>query len=210
MVPAITGSRFLLALGGLLEAAISAIYFVMFSDGSLTFHAWNGAVVLAGELAMAAAVCTIAGGIGKDINGRSWLLPLNGFALGALGLVQYSFKRFQTSFLSVALLVILMAMSAAVLELLLAQSLRRKGHAAHAWFLLAAGLGSSSLALVFLALGLRWIEVRPGSHLDIFWIGIYFGLSASGKMGVALRPRTPGLTQPGADLPPFGRPRHAH
>src|SRR5438876_9248884 len=86
----------LLALCGVLDAIISVIYLIMQDrDGPLTFHAWNSAVVFLGKLALASGACTIAAGIWRSTNGKSWLLVLNGLALGALGLIQYGFVRFR-------------------------------------------------------------------------------------------------------------------
>lgn len=190
-------TRLLLALCGVLDAVISVIYLVMRgADGPLTFHSWNGAVTLLGELAMAAAACTIAAGSWRSTNGRSWLLVLNGLALGALGLIQYALVRYPISFLTIALLIMVMATSLGGFELAIAKTLRRRGDRADGWFLTAAGVASAGFALAFLALGLRWIPIEPGSHLDLLWLGAFFGFSAICMVGLALRLH--------GELPPAG------
>jgi uncharacterized membrane protein HdeD (DUF308 family) len=179
-----------LALCGVLEAIISVIYIVMReTDGPLTGHAWNGTVVFVGKLALAAGACLIVAGIWRPATGKSRLLAINGLALGALGLIQYGLTRFRISFLTVALLIILMAVSAGILELAVAQSLRSQRHAAGAWLLALAGVASFGFEVTFLALGLRWIRIEAGSHADLLWLGSYFGFSAICVPGLALRGR---------------------
>jgi len=202
-----------LASCGILHATISVIYLIMqATDGPLTLHSWNSTVVLLGQLAMAAGACTIAAGIFRSTRGKCWLLVLNGFALGALGLIQYALVRFRISFLVIALLVALMAMSIGILELVLARTLRRQHHVADGWFLGVAGETSGGFASAFLALGFGWIKMEPGTHSDLLWLGSYFGFSAICMLGLALRLRSQGLSQSGQRevLPPFGNPRHAH
>ncbi len=202
----------LLAVCGVLDAIISVIYlFMQDTDGPLTFHSWNGTVVFLGKLALAAGVCTVVTGILRSTNGKCWLLVLNGLALGALGLIQYGFVRSRISFLTVALLIILMAMSIGILELAIARTQWRQRHVADGWFLALAGVVSVGFALVFLALGFRWIKIEPGSHADLLWLGSYFGFSAVCKLGLALRLHSQGLSQSGQReaLPPLGNPRHA-
>src|SRR5437762_12003831 len=99
---------------------ISVIYLIMQdTDGPLTFHAWNGAVVFVGKLALAAGACAIAAGIWKPQR-KCWLLVLNGLALGTLGLIQYGFARFRINFLTIVLLFVLMALSAGILVAIIA------------------------------------------------------------------------------------------
>jgi len=188
----------LLALCGVLDAVISVIYVVMQeTDGPLTLHSWNGTIVFVGKLALAAGACTIAAGVWRSATGKGGLLMLNGLALGALGVIQYGLTRFRISFLTVALLIILMAMSAGILELVVARTLRRQRHVADAWFLALAGAASFGFAVAFLALGLHWIKIEPGSHSDLLWLGAYFGFSAICMVGLALRLRSLGPFQSG-------------
>jgi hypothetical protein len=91
-------------------------------------------------------------------------------------------------FLTVAVLIIVMALSIGALELLTAQKLRREHRYQYGWIAGLAGVGSVGFAVVFLALGLKWIAIEPGSHLDILWLGAYFGFNALGMLGLALRP----------------------
>jgi len=202
----------LLALCGILDAIISVIYLIMQeTDGPLAFHSWNGTVVFLGKLALAAGACTIAAGILRSTNGKCWLLVLNGLALGALGLIQYGFVRFPIRFLTVALLVILMAISIGVLELIIARTLRRQRQVADGWFLALAGVASVGFALAFFALGFHWIKIEPGSHADLLWLGSYFGFSAICMLVLSLRLHGQGLSQSGQrEGLPLGNPRHAH
>ena len=213
MIQTLIKNRLLLALCGVLEAIISATYFIMQDAGRpLTFHAWNRTVVFAGELALAAGACAIVAGMWRSTKGKCWLLVLNGVSLGALGVIQYGFVRFPISFLTVALLVILMAMSMGILQMGIAQTLRREHRVAGGWFPGLAGVASVGFALVFLALGFRWIKIAPGSHTDLLWLGSYFGFSAICMLGLALRLHGPGLPESGQReaLPPLGNPRPAH
>lgn len=188
MIQTLTRNWWLLALCGVLDAMISAVYFSMqTTDGPLTFHTWSRTVVLVGKLALAAGACTIAAGTFRSTRGTCWLLVVNGFALCALGMIQYDLTRMRISFVTVALLIILMAVSIGILELLIARTLRHQRHFAGACLVALAGLASFSFALAFLSLGLRWIEMKPGSHLDLLLLGSYFGLTAISKLGLALR-----------------------
>src|SRR5260370_4506468 len=123
--------------------------------GPVTLHGWNSTIVFLGKLALAAGVCTIAAGILRSAKGKCWLLVLNGLALAALGLIQFAFTRFRISFLTIALLIILMSMSLGILELVTARTLRRQRHVADGWFLGMAGVASIAFALAFVALGFR-------------------------------------------------------
>jgi hypothetical protein len=180
--------RLPLVLCGVLEAAIAVIYLIMWgTNGPLTFQSWNGTVTLLGELALAAGGCAMAAGILRSTKGECWLMVLNGLALGALGLIQYSFVRFRISFLTVAFLIIVIATSIGILEFAVARTMRRQRHIAGGWFLTLAGVASVGFALAFLALGVRWIKIGPGSHTDLLWLGVYFGFSAIGMLALALR-----------------------
>lgn len=211
MIRTLTNNWLLLAVCGVLEAMISAIYLIIqHTDGPIIFYSWNAAVAFAGRVALAAGACTIATATWKSATGRCWLLVLNGLALCALGLL-HGFVRFRISFLAVSLLIILMAMSMGGLELAIARSLNQRGIAAR-WFLAVAAASSIGFALAFLALGFRWIKIEAGSHADFLLLGSYFGFSAICKLGLAWRLKSQGLSQSGQSdaLSPFGNPRHAH
>jgi uncharacterized membrane protein HdeD (DUF308 family) len=198
MIQTLIQNWWLLALCGVLDATMSVVYLIMQgADGPLTFHSWSGTVVLLGKLALASGACTIAAGVWRSTQGKCWLLALNGLALGALGLICYGFTRFSISFLTVALLIILMAMSIGILEFEIARTLRRHGHVADGWFLTLAGTASVGFALAFLALGFHWIKIDPGSHADLLWLGSYFGFSAMCILGLSLRLHSQGLSRSG-------------
>ena len=113
----------LLALCGVLYAIISATYLMHYMQDR-GFHV-RSTIVFLGELALAAGACTITAGIWRSAKGKCWLLVLNGLALGALGLTLTGIFRHSISFGTVALLIILMAMSIGIFELVTARTLRR-------------------------------------------------------------------------------------
>jgi uncharacterized membrane protein HdeD (DUF308 family) len=212
MIQTLSKNWWLLAFCGLLNATISVIYLVMQNtDRPLTLYAWNGAVLLLGKLALAAGACTIAAGLWRSAKGKCWLLLVNGLALGALGLICYKLTHYRISFLTIAFLIILMAMSIGILEFVTARTLRRQRHVADGWFLSLAGVASVGFALLFLALGFRWIKIEPGSHSDLLWLGCYFGFSAVCMLALALRLHSlgPSQTVPWEALP-LGNPKPAH
>ncbi len=194
-----------LVLCGILDAIISVIYFNHAGHG----FALNGTVVFLGELTLAAGACTIAAGIWSSREGKSWLLALNGLACSVLGLI-FTFWRGRLAFRTVALLIVVMAMSIGIYELAPARTLRR--HLADAWLLGAAGVASLVFALAFFALGFRWIKLEPGPAQTLHWLGSYFGFSAICMLGLALRLHSQGFSQSGEReaLPPSGNPRHLH
>jgi uncharacterized membrane protein HdeD (DUF308 family) len=209
MIQTLSKNWLLLALCGVLHAVISIIYLTMRNtDGPLSFHAWNSTVEFLGMLALAAGAFTIAAATLRSRQGKCWLLVLNGFALGALGALQYAFVRFRISFLTIVLLITVMAISMGILELVIARTLRRQRHAPDGWFLGLAAVVSAAFALVFFALGFQWFKVAPGSHLDLLWLGSYFGFSAICMLGLALRLHSRSLSQSG--LPPLANPRYSH
>lgn len=200
MIQTLIKNWWLLALSGVLYAIYSTLYLVMQApDGSLTLRkfALKGTVVLLGKLAIAAGACTIAAGIWRSTEGKSWLLVLNGLACSTLGLIFVGIVGAggRVSLRTITDVLVVMAISIAIFELATARTLR--SHVADEWFLGLAGAGSVGFALAFLALGFRWIKLGPGSHADFLWIGSYFGFSAICMLGLALRLPRLGLSQPG-------------
>ncbi len=177
----------LLALCGVLDAIFSVVYLVTQApDGSLTVrkYAVHGTIVFLGKLALAAGACTIAAGLWRSTKGKSWLLVVNGFALSALGLIFNNLTHYRISFRTVALLLVVMAMSVGIFELVTARTLRR--HVADEWFLGLAGAASVGFALAFLALGFRWIQLEQPESMFL-WLSSYFGFSAICMLALALR-----------------------
>ena len=172
MIQTLTKNWLLLALCGVVYAIISV---------HLLSHAgreWTSDISLmerhgcvSGEAQFVAGACTIAAGLWRSATGKCWLLVLNGVALGMLGLIQYGFTRYRISFLTLALLIILMAMSMGILELVIARTLRHQQHIVDGWFLAFAGMTSFGFAAAFLILGFGWIKMQPGSHPDLLWLG---------------------------------------
>jgi uncharacterized membrane protein HdeD (DUF308 family) len=183
----------LLALFGVFGAIISVIFLSKLETGFHTFTA----VALVGKLILAAGACAAIGGIWTSPRGKCWPLVLNGLALITLGLVLNGVAGSRVSFRTVALLIILMAISLGVLEIVTARTQRRKGHVADGWLLDLAGVSSVGFALAFLLLGFRWIKLGPGSHTDLLWLGSYFGFSAICMLVLSLRLHTQGLSQSG-------------
>ncbi len=127
MIQTLTANWWLLALCGVFDATASALYFIMQNqDGPVTFHAWRGTILFLGALILAAGACTMAAGLWRSAKGKCWLLVLNGLALIALALIYEFLVRYRVSFLTVALLIILMAVSAGILELTTARTLLRQ------------------------------------------------------------------------------------
>lgn len=182
LIQSLTKNWWLLALCGVLDAIISVIYFNHAGHG---FRA-RGAVVQMGMLALAAGACTIAAGIWSSRKGKSWLLVLNGLACGALGLLFIGAFGARVSFRTIALLIVVMAMSIGILELATARTLRR--HLADEWLLGLAAVASVVFALAFLAFVFGWIELEPGPAQTLHWLGSYFGFSAICMLGLAVRP----------------------
>jgi uncharacterized membrane protein HdeD (DUF308 family) len=177
----------LLAVCGGLEAIYSLTNFFMRAhDGSLSLRTnfLRSTVMFLGKVAVACGACTIAAALWRSAKGRSWLLVLNGLAFSALGLI-FMFWRGRLSFLSIATLLIVMALSIAIFDFDTARTLRR--HVAGEWFIRAAGVVSIGFALAFLALGFGLIGHGPQSNATILWMGAYFGFSAICMVALALR-----------------------
>ena len=209
MIQTLSKNWLLLALCGVLEAIIAVVYLIMLE--TVTFHSNIGTITLLGKLTLAAGACAISAGIVRSANGKSWFLVLNGLALAALGIIQYAFIRYPISLLTVALLIVLMAISIGILELQIARTLRRQRHVMGGSLFAVAGGASACFALAFVALGFRWIKIEPGSRIDLLLLGAYFGFSAICMLAMALRLRSQGFQSRGSQvLPPLGNPRHAH
>ena len=179
----------LLALCGVLDAIYSVTnLLVQGPDGSLTLrqYAVPGTVVFLGKVALAAGACTIVAGTWRSAQGKSWILVLNGLALGALGAI-FTFWTGPLAFRTVALLLVIVAMSNGIFEWVIARAFWRPPHVADEWFLGLAGASSVGFAFVFFALAFHWIKLEPGSHEDFLWFGSYFGFSAICMLGLALR-----------------------
>ena len=199
MLQALIKNWWLLALCGVLDATLAALNLFMFAwDGSPAWSTFaiRGAALLMSRIALGAGLCTIAAGIWSFGNGRSWLLVLNGLAFSAYGLIPRLWRG-PLSFLLFARLLIVMAISIGIFELLTARTVRRQ-HPADGWFLGLAGIASFGFAMAFLALTLGWIQLEPRPlHASLFlWLVSYFGFSAICMLAFARR-----LQNPSRDLP---------
>jgi uncharacterized membrane protein HdeD (DUF308 family) len=164
-----------------LETTIAIAYFNYAAYGT---HS-SDAVVLLGALTLTAGIFTIAHGILNALEGKRWLLVLNGLACSSLGLILTLATR--VAFPTIALLIIGMALSLGGYELAKAGLLRR--HRAPEWLAGAAGIISLGFAVVFLAFVFRWIKLNPTSPAQSFlWLGSYFAFSAFCMLGTAQLP----------------------
>ena len=188
MIPTLIENWWLLALCGVLDAILSVVYFI--DDPG--FHAW-ASIAFLGELALAAGACTIAAGIWRSAKGKCWLLVLNGLALGALGLLFTGIFGSRIGLRTIAMLLVVMALSIGVLEFITARILRRQRHVVDEWVLGLAGASSVGFASAFLALGFGWIKLGAGSNFDLLLIASFFGFTSICMMGLALRLHSRGI-----------------
>jgi uncharacterized membrane protein HdeD (DUF308 family) len=204
MIKPLIKNWWLLASCGVLNAIISIVYLIrQDTDGPLTFHAWYGTVVFLGKLTLAAGACTIMAGIWRSRKRKSWLLVLNGLACSALGLI-FIFQT-RIAFRTVALLIVVMAMSFGIYELAIA---RPRRHSADGWLLGAAGVASVGFALAFFAFVFHWIKLNPASPTQsLHWLGAYFGVSAIAMLILAAGRSQSGQWQA---FPPLENPKHAN
>jgi uncharacterized membrane protein HdeD (DUF308 family) len=186
MIHTLMRKWWLLVFCGVLYAIISVIFLNQAGNMSGRFTAF----AFLGNVTLAAGACTVASGILRLRGGRSWLLVLNGLACGALGLILSLGPSRPIGFRTIALLIVVMAISIGIYELAEARTLRRF---AGEWLLAVAGAVSIGFALVFLAFILRWIKLEPSpSGQTFYWLGSYFAFSAICVLGLALnleRPR---------------------
>ena len=180
----------LLALCAVLDALFAVLIILMgLRNGSPNLHTLihtRTALSQLGLLALAAGVCTIAASIWRLRKDSSWLLVLNGLACCSLGILVSLGATRPITFRTIALVIVIMAMSFGFYELATARTLR--GHLLDEWLLGAAGVVSVGFAVVFLAFVLRWIKLDPSPSAQTFnWLGSYFGFTAICMVGLALR-----------------------
>jgi uncharacterized membrane protein HdeD (DUF308 family) len=179
----------LLILCGVLEAIYSVFSFLMENpDGSVTLRrfAVRGTVVFIGRFALAAGLCALAAGIWNFTKGKSWLLVLYGIALSVYGLLSM-FWRGRMTFLPVALLFVVMAVSIAAFLL---ANLRALHHASEKWVFRFAGAAAIGFAVAFLGFGFRLLRFQqPGSYF--LWVGSFFALGAACMLVIGLRLNPP-------------------
>jgi uncharacterized membrane protein HdeD (DUF308 family) len=193
MTQSLVKSWWLLVLCGVLDALFAVLIVLMGSpDGytNLRTLVQSRAVFSQlGLLALAAGLCTIAASVWGLKKDNSWLLVLNGLACSSLGLLltlgAIGAAR-PIAFRTIALVIVIMAMSIGLYELAIARTLRE--HLIDKWLLGAAGVISVGFAAAFLAFVLRWIKLNPSPSAQTFdWLGSYFGFTAICMIGLALR-----------------------
>jgi uncharacterized membrane protein HdeD (DUF308 family) len=180
----------LLVLCSLFYATFSfMILFIWSPDGFRTLHTFahsRTSIEQLGLVALAAGVCTVANGIWNAKEANSWLLVLNGLACSALGIMVALGASRRMTFRSIALVIVVMAVSIGLYELVTATTLR--GHRVDEWLLTATGVVSVGFAAVFLAFVFGWIRLEPSPSGQTFhWLGSYFGFSSICMLGLALR-----------------------
>jgi uncharacterized membrane protein HdeD (DUF308 family) len=180
----------LLALCGVLDALFAVLIVLMGSpDGSPNLRTLihsRAAFSQLGLLALAAGLCTIAASVWGSRKDNSWLLVLSGVACSSLGLLVSLGATRPIAFRTIALVIVIMAMSIGLYELATARTLR--GHLIDEWLLGAVGVVSVGFAVAFLAFVLRWIKLDPSPSAQTFdWLGSYFGFMAICMVGLALR-----------------------
>jgi uncharacterized membrane protein HdeD (DUF308 family) len=178
----LTKNWWLLAIAGLLDAVISVLYFNHVGHGVHTMRD----VYFMGRITIAAGVCTIVAGLWRRDRGQWWPLALSGIALSALGLVFDGVFGSTIRFRTVAVLIILSAVSTGIFQCAAARRLWRR-KVADASLLGVAGIGSAIFASAFFALGFGWAKIEPGSFKDLLWLGLYFAFSAVCMLGSGLR-----------------------
>jgi uncharacterized membrane protein HdeD (DUF308 family) len=189
MTQSLVKSWWLLAVCGVLDALFAVLIVLMGRpDVSPNLHALihNRAAILLGLLALAAGCCTIAASVWGLRKGNYWFLVLNGLACISLGILVTLGATKPITFRTIALVIVIMAMSIGLYEFATARTLR--GHLIDEWLLGAAGVVSVGFALVFLGFVLRWIKLDPSPSAQTFdWLGSYFGFTAICMVGLALR-----------------------
>jgi uncharacterized membrane protein HdeD (DUF308 family) len=101
MIQTIMRKWWLLAVCGVLDAVISAVFLNQGFSPLSRFRAFE----LLGWVTLAAGICTIAAGIFGSREGKSWLLALNGLACCALGAILSFGAGRRIAFRSIALLI---------------------------------------------------------------------------------------------------------
>jgi uncharacterized membrane protein HdeD (DUF308 family) len=191
MTQSLVKSWWLLGLCGVFDALFAILIVVMGSpDGSRSLHTLihnSAAISLLGLLALAAGVCTIAASVWRSRKDNSWLLLLNGLACTSLGILVTLGLTRPITFRTIALVIVIMAMSIGLYELATARTLR--GQLTDEWLLDVAGVVSVGFAVVFLGFVLHWIKLDPSPSAQTFnWLGSYFGFTAICMVGLALGP----------------------
>ena len=186
MLQTLAKNWWLLALAGLLDAALALFHLLMQGPNGATVlgrYMFAQPISLLGETALACGVCTVAAATWHSRNGRPWLLALNGAALAGFGLLCLFWSRGRHGFLPVALLFLVMALSLGILAFAAARSVRHG--AADEWLLKAAGTISVVYALAFLVSGLGWLRFPSGSYW--LFMSSWFAFNAVSMMGFGLR-----------------------
>jgi hypothetical protein len=176
MMQSLVKNSWLWALCGSIEVIYALLnVFMQSADGSLRIrdHFARGAGALLGSLALTAGVCTVAASLWRFENRKSWILTPSGLALSALGLILMFWKG-PLSFRTIALLIIVMAVSIAIHAFANATNVNHSPWGK--WFHPLARAIAVGFAILSFGLAFRWIEPLP-FQLQL-WMGSYFAFSA--------------------------------
>jgi uncharacterized membrane protein HdeD (DUF308 family) len=190
----------LLLLSSLFHATFSFMMLCIWSPDGLpalhTFAHYRSSIQELGLVALAAGICLVVAGLWNARSMTAWLLVLNGLGCSVLGILIVFGSTRQVSFRSLALVIVVMAVSIGTFELATGRTLR--GRRAAEWLLAAAGVVSVGFAGVFLGFVVGWVplDLSPSSQ-TFHWLGAYFGFSSICLLGLALGDFNPLSADPG-------------
>lgn len=202
----------LLSLCGVIDAMLATMNLLMLNpDGSPGLRRFASPHVVwdMSMLALVAGAIAVTAGLWNSGRGNSWLLSVHGLALAAFGLIGISpMVRGPLSFRPISLLFVLMAVSVGAFAVVTARTLPKI--ARDRWFLGMCGAVSTGFAFSFIAVGFGWVRLGPDSFW--IWMSSYFGFCAMFMLYLAVRARSPGVSQSGLRgvLPPIKRSGQAH
>jgi uncharacterized membrane protein HdeD (DUF308 family) len=178
-----------LALCGVFDALFAVMIFLASPDGSpnlRTFmHSRNGITQL-GVLALAAGVCTIAAGVWSSRKDNSWLLVLSGLACSSLGLLVTLGATRPIAFRTIALVIVVMAVSIGLYELATVRTLRGASHRRMASWRCGSGLGWFRRGVSCFRASLDQTRSKSiGADLPLAWLLFRFHRDLYGGAGSA-------------------------
>ncbi len=194
MIQKLTNTWWLLVLCGIFDAMFAVLILTLRTGVSS-----RNSLQQMGMIALAAGACTMAAGLWNAKKHPTWLLVLNGLACSALGTMMLLASGRRVGFRSIALLIVVMAVSIGIYALASARALRGE------WLVAGGGVIAIAFAGAFLGFGLRWIPLQPSPSAQTFyWLGAFFAFSAIFKLGLALGQHRPdaGVHRLGSDALP--------
>lgn len=181
MIQTVIRSWWLLALRGGLDLWMAAIYLVMQDrDGSLVprTYALQSTVVLLGQLALAAGLCSLTAALWRPARRWRWPMAADGAAMAGLGMLLCGIFGHAVAFRSIAGLIAVSALCSGLVLGLAAREAWNRNHLG--WGFGATGLASMGLGLLFPSM-----QPVPGTHSEILWVGGYLAFHAVCLLGLA-------------------------